>query len=121
VIFRCTALDTGRDCFHFTAQSGATIHRCHARDPSRNGANTYAAYHLAKQGGATLENVDCFGDGNTVLLTGATMQLGLTVVRPESINCLVNGVSGGGLEARLTEDGDIRITESGEQRVLEAA
>jgi hypothetical protein len=121
VIFRCTALDTGRDCFHFTAQSGATIHRCEARDPSRNAPNTYAAYHLARQGGATLENVNCFGDDNSVLLTGATMPLGLTIVRPESINCLVNGVSGSVLEIRVTEDGDMRITESGEQRVLEAA
>ncbi|MGH2990749.1 MAG: hypothetical protein ACRDMA_12990 [Solirubrobacterales bacterium] len=120
-IFRCSALDIGRDCFHFTAQSGATIDHCHARDPSRNGAGVYAAYHLAKQGDATLENLNCVGGDNTVISTGATNPLGDTVVRPASVNCLVNGVSGGTAVARLTEGGEIRITESGEERLLEAA
>lgn len=121
VIVRCSALDIGRDCFHFTAQAGATISRCHARDPSRNEPASYAAYHLAKQGGATLENLDCVGNNNTVTSTGATAPLGDTVVRPESVNCLVNGVSGGATVVRLTEDGALRLTEAGEERVLEAA
>ena len=121
VIVRCSALDIGRDCFHLTAQASATITRCHARDPSRNGPGSYAAYHLAKQGGATLENLDCVGNNNTVISTGATTPLGDTVVRAESVNCLVNGVSGGATVARVTEDGTIRVTESGEERLLEAA
>ncbi|HEX5079175.1 MAG TPA: right-handed parallel beta-helix repeat-containing protein [Geminicoccaceae bacterium] len=121
VIVRCSALDIGRDCFHFTAQARAVITRCHARDPSRSSDGGYAAYHLARQGGATLENVDCTGDSNTVISTGATTPLGDTVVRPESVNCLVNGISGGTAVARVTEDGAIRLTESGEERLLEAA
>jgi hypothetical protein len=121
IIVRCSALDIGRDCFHFTAQASATIIRCHARDPSRNSPGVSAAYHLAKQGGATLENLDCVGSNNTVISTGATTPLGDTVVRLESVNCLVNGVSGGAMVARVTEDGAIRLTEAGEERVLEAA
>lgn len=121
VIMRCSALDMGRDCYHFTAQASATILRCHARDPSRNGPGAYAAYHLARQGGATLENLNCAGGNNTVISTGATMSLGDTVVRPQSVNCLVNGVSGGAAVARVTEDGTTRVTESGEARLLEAA
>jgi Pectate lyase superfamily protein len=121
VIVRCSALDIGRDCFHLTAQANATISRCHARDPSRNGAGSYAAYRLARQGGATLENLDCVGDNNSVISTGATTPLGDTVVRAESVNCLVNGVTGGTTVARVTEDGSIRLTESGEERLLEAA
>jgi hypothetical protein len=119
VIARCSALDIGRDCFHLTAQAAATITRCHARDASLNVPGSYAAYHLARQGGATLENVDCFGDNNTVISTGASMPLGDTVVRAASVNCLVNGVSGGTAIARVTEDGVIRVTESGEERLLE--
>jgi hypothetical protein len=121
VIDRCSALDIGRDCFHLTAQAGATITRCHARDPSGNGAGIYAAYHLARQGGATLENLDCVGHNNTVISTGATTPLGDTVVRAQSINCEVNGVSVGATLTRVTEDGTIRLTESGEERLLEAA
>lgn len=121
VIVRCSALDIGHDCFHLTAQASATITRCHARDASRSEPGSYAAYHLARQGGATLENLDCVGDNNTVISTGATTPLGDTVVRPESVNCLVNGVSGGTTVARVTEDGAIRLTESGEERLLEAA
>jgi hypothetical protein len=121
VIARCSALDIGRDCFHFTAQASATITRCHARDASRNEPGGYAAYHLARQGGATLENLNCFGDDNTVISTGASMPLGDTVVRAESVNCMVNGVSGGTAIARVTEDGVIRLTESGEERLLETS
>jgi len=120
VIARCSALDIGRDCFHFTAQASASITRCHARDASLNGPGNYAAYHLARQGGATLENLDCVGDSNTVVTTGASTPLGDTVVRPASVNCLVNGVSGGTAIARILEDGAIRVTESGEERLLEA-
>jgi hypothetical protein len=120
IIVRCSSLDIGRDCFHLTAQASAEIMRCHARDASRNSPGSYAAYHLAKQGGATLENLNCVGDNNTVISTGASTPLGDTVVRLESINCLVNGVSGGATIARVTEDGTIRVTESGEERVLEA-
>jgi hypothetical protein len=121
VIARCSALDIGRDCFHFTAQAGATITRCHARDPSLNEPGSYAAYHLTRQGGATLENLDCFGDNNTVISTDASTPLGDTVVRAASVNCLVNGVSGGTATARVTEDGAVRLTESGEERLLETA
>jgi hypothetical protein len=121
LIVRCGSLDVGRDCFHFTAQARATIIRCHARDPSRNSPGNFAAYHLAKQGGATIENLDCVGNDNTVISSGATLSLGDTVVRPESVNCLVNGVSGGAAVVRATEDGKIRVTESGEERLLEAA
>jgi Pectate lyase superfamily protein len=121
VIVRCSALDIGRDCFHLTAQASATITRCHARDASRNSPGSYAGYHLAKQGGAALENLNCVGTNNTVLTTGATTPLGDTVVRAQSVNCLVNGVSGGATVARVTEDGTIRVTEAGEERLLEAA
>jgi hypothetical protein len=61
------------------------------------------------------------GDDNTVISTGASTPLGDTVVRPESVNCLVNGVSGGAAVVRVTEDGTLRITEFGEERLLEAA
>ena len=121
VIARCSALDIGRDCFHFTAQASATITRCRARDASLNAPGSYAAYHHARQGGATLENVDCLGDNNTVISTGASTPLGDTVVRAASVNCMVNGVSGGTAIARVTEDGVIRLTESGEERLLETA
>jgi hypothetical protein len=120
-VFRCSALDVGRDCFHFTAQASATINSCHARDASRNDAGVYAAYHLARQGGATLENLNCTGANNTVTSTGATNSLGDTVVRPASVSCVINGVSGGAAVARVTEAGVIRVTESGEERLLEAA
>jgi hypothetical protein len=120
-VVRCSALDIGRDCFHLTAQASATIMRCHARDASLNSPGSYAAYHLAKQGGATLENVDCAGNHNTAISTGASTPLGDTVVRVESVNCLVNGVSGGTAVVRVTEDGALRVTESGEERLLEAA
>jgi hypothetical protein len=119
VITRCSALDIGRDCFHFTAQANATINRCHARDASLGEPGTYAAYHLARQGGATLENLNCLGDNNTAISTGASTPLGDTVVRAASVNCLVNGVSGGTAIARMTENGVIRVTESSEERLLE--
>jgi hypothetical protein len=61
------------------------------------------------------------GDNNTVVSTGATTPRGDTVVRPESVNCVINGVTGGTTVARVTEDGAIRLTESGEERLLEAA
>jgi hypothetical protein len=63
--------------------------------------------------------MDGTGIGNTVVLSGATTPLGSIVVRPDSPDVTIDGVSGA--ISRLTEDGDRRITEAGEPRILEAA
>ena len=52
-----------------------------------------------------------------VVLSGATVPLGEIVIRPESMDVTIDGV--GGAEIRVTQQGDTRVTESGELRALE--
>ena len=95
VIERCTVENTGRDGIHMTAQKDFRIDRNWVRDPSSTAAGTYAAIHIARQGSTVLENIDGTGTGNVVVLSGATMPLGEIVIRPESTNVVIDGVSGG--------------------------
>jgi hypothetical protein len=95
VIERCTVETTRRDCIHMTAQKDFRIDRNRVRDPSNGNPGDYAAIHIARQGGTLLENRDGIGDGNVVVLSGATSPLGEIVIRPASINVTINGVGGG--------------------------
>ena len=117
VVERCTVDTTGRDGIHLTAQRDFRVDRNRVRDPSNGNPGLYAGIHVARQGGTTLENQDGTGVGNVVVLSGATTPLGTIVVRPESINVIIDGVSGA--EIRVTEQGDTRVTEAGELRALE--
>lgn len=120
LIERCTVDTTGRDGIHVTAQRDFRIDRNSVRDPSLGNPGAFAGIHVAQQGGTPLESQDGVGSGNAVVLSGTTSPLGAIVVRPESVNVIIDGV-GSAAEARLTEAADFRITESGELRVLEAA
>ena len=95
VIERCTVETTRRDCIHMTAQKDFRIDRNWVRDPSNGNPGDYAAIHIARQGGTLLENRDGIGDGNVVVLSGATSPLGGIVIRPASINVTINGLGGG--------------------------
>jgi hypothetical protein len=95
VVERCTVETTGRDGIHMTAQQDFRIDRNWVRDPSSGHPGIYAAIHIARQGGTTLENIDGVGMGNVVVLSGATSPLGEIVIRPESIDVVIDGVSGG--------------------------
>ena len=95
LIERCTVDTTRRDGIHMTAQQNFRIDRNRVRDPSNGNPGVYAGIHVDRQGTTTLENVDGTGEGNVVLLSGATMPLGEIVIRPESSNVIINGVSGG--------------------------
>ena len=117
VIERCTVDTTGRDGIHLTAQKDFRIDRNWVRDPSNGNPGLYAGIHVARQGGTTLENIDGTGVGNAIVLSGATTPLGEIVVRPESVNVVIDGL--GGAEIRVTEEGDTRVTEAGELRALE--
>ena len=117
VIERCTVDTTGRDGIHVTAQKDFRIDRNWVRDPSNGNAGLYAGIHVARQGGATLENKEGTGVGNAVVLSGATTPLGQIVIRPESIEVTIDGV--GGTEFRITEEGNTRVIEAGKPRVLE--
>jgi hypothetical protein len=118
VIERCTVDTSARDGIHMTAQRDFRIDRNWVRDPSSGNPGLYAGIHIARQGGTTLENVDGTGVGNAVVLSGATTPLGTIVVRPESVNVIIDGAASGP-EIRVTEQGDARITEDGELRALE--
>ena len=76
VVERCTVETTGRDGIHMTAQRDFRIDRNWVRDPSNSLPGTYAAIHIARQGGAALENTNGTGTGNVVVLSGATTPLG---------------------------------------------
>jgi hypothetical protein len=117
VIERCTVDTTGRDGIHLTAQRDFRVDRNWVRDPSNGNSGLYAGIHVARQGATTLENMDGTGVGNTVVLSGATTPLGAIVVRPESVNVVIDGI--GGAEIRVTEQGESRVTETGELRALE--
>ena len=91
MIERCTVDTTARDGIHVTAQRDFRIDRNWVRDPSNGNPGLYAGIHVARQGGTTLENVDGTGVGNAVVLSGATTPLGTIVVRPESINVIIDG------------------------------
>jgi hypothetical protein len=117
VIERCTVDTTGRDGIHLTAQKDFRVDRNWVRDPSNGNPGLYAGIHVARQGGTTLENMDGTGVGNVVVLSGATTPLGTIVVRPQSINVVIDGV--GGAQIRVTEQGESRVTEAGELRDLE--
>jgi hypothetical protein len=117
VIERCTVDTTGRDGIHLTAQKEFRVDRNWVRDPSNGNPGLYAAIHVARQGGTTLENMDGTGVGNIIVLSGATMPLGEIVVRPDSVNVVIDGI--GGAQIRVTEQGEPRVTEAGELRALE--
>src|ERR687891_674738 len=117
VIERCTVETTGRDGIHMTAQKNFRIDSNWVRDPSNGNPGLCAGIHVARQGGATLENMDGTGVGNAIVLSGATTPLGEIVIRPESVNVVIDGV--GGAQIRVTEQGDTRVTEAGELRALE--
>ena len=117
LVERCTVDTTGRDGIHMTAQRDFRIDRNWVRDPSKGHPALYGGIHIARQGGTTLENQDGTGMGNAIVLSGATTPLGEIVVRPQSENVTIDGV--GGVEFRITEEGDMRVIEGGEQRALE--
>jgi hypothetical protein len=117
VIARCTVDTTGRDGIHLTAQRDFRVDRNRVRDPSNGNPGLYAGIHVTRQGGTTLENMDGTGVGNVIVLSGATTPLGAIVVRPESVNVVIDGI--GGAEIRVTEQGEPRVTEAGELRALE--
>lgn len=117
LIERCSVDTVQRDGIHLTAQSDFRVDRNWVRDPSLNNPGLYAGIHVGRQGGTSLENMDGTGIGNAVVLSGATTPLGAIVVRPDSPDVTIDGVSGA--ISRLTEDGDRRIIESGETRILE--
>jgi hypothetical protein len=117
VIERCTVDTTGRDGIHLTAQRDFRVDRSWVRDPSNGNPGLYAGIHVARQGGTTLENMDGTGVGNAIVLSGATTPLGAIVVRPESVNVVIDGM--GGAEIRVTEQGEPRVTEASELRALE--
>jgi hypothetical protein len=95
LVERCTVDTTARDGIHMTAQKNFRIDRNFVRDPSSGNPGQYAGIHVARQGGTTLENMDGTGAGNVVVLSGATMPLGTIVIRPQSVNVIIDGVSGG--------------------------
>jgi hypothetical protein len=117
VIERCTVDTTGRDGIHLTAHRDFRVDRNRVRDPSNGNPGLYAGIHVARQGGTTLENMDGTGVGNMIVLSGATTPLGEIVVRPESVNVVIDGM--GGAEIRVTEQGEPRVTEASELRALE--
>ena len=117
VIERCTVDTTRRDGIHLTAQSEFRVDRNRVRDPSNGNPGLYAGIHVARQGGTTLENMNGTGVGNVIVLSGATTPLGEIVVRPESVNVVIDGI--GGAQIRVTEQGEPRVTASGELRALE--
>lgn len=119
-IERCSIDTTRRDGIHVTAQKAFRIDRNRVRDPSLGNPLMFAGIRVGRQGGTTLENENGAGLGNTVVLSGASTPLGEIVVRPDSVNVSIDGVSGT-LALRITEGGEERITEDGEQRTLEAA
>lgn len=120
LIERCTVDTTRHDGIHVTAQNGFRIDRNWVRDPSLGNPDTFAGIHVGRQGGTALENVDGSGSGNAVVLSGATTPLAEVHVREDSLDVVIEGVSGTS-ERRLTEAGDTRITEAGETRALEIA
>lgn len=95
VVERCTVETTRRDGIHLTAQKDFRIDRNWVRDPSNGNPSQFAAIRVGRQGATALENMDGVGAGNVVVLSGATMPLGEIVIRPESINVTIDGVSGG--------------------------
>jgi hypothetical protein len=95
LIERCTVDTTRRDGIHMTAQQNFRIDRNWVRDPSNGNPGLYAAIRVGRQGITTLENMDGTGTGNVILLSGATTALGEIVIRPESTDVIINGVSGG--------------------------
>ena len=95
LVERCTVDTTRRDGIHMTAQQNFRIDRNRVRDPSNGNPGVYAGIRVGRQGSTTLENVDGTGVGNVILLSGATTPLGEIVIRPESSNVIINGVSGG--------------------------
>jgi pectate lyase-like protein len=94
-IERCTVDTTRRDGIHMTAQQDFRIDRNHVRDPSNGNPGQYAGIRIGRQGSTTLENINGTGMGNVVVLSGATTPLGTIVIRPQSVNVTIDGVSGG--------------------------
>jgi hypothetical protein len=78
-----------------TAQQNFRIDRNWVRDPSNGNPALYAGIRIGRQGTTIVENIDGTGTANVILLSGATMPLGMIVIRPESTNVVINGLSGG--------------------------
>jgi hypothetical protein len=114
-IERCKVDTTGRDGIHMTAQRMFRIDRNLVRDPSQGNPDQYAGIHLGRQGGTLLENTDGEGTGNTVVLSGATVPLGEIVVRPQSVNCVIDGIAGGGFIGEAFADGTFFTDQTGWQ------
>jgi hypothetical protein len=95
VVERCTVDTTARDGIHMTAQKDFRIDHNSVRDPSSGNPGQYAGIRVARQGGTMLENIDGTGAGNLVVLSGATTALGAIVIRPLSVNVIIDGVGGG--------------------------
>ncbi len=95
IVERCTVDTTRRDGIHMTAQQNFRIDRNWVRDPSSGNPGLYAGIRIGQQGTTTLENIDGTGTANVILLSGATMPLGMIVIRPQSTNVVINGLSGG--------------------------
>jgi Pectate lyase superfamily protein len=95
VVERCTVDTTARDGIHMTAQKDFRIDRNSVRDPSSGNPGLYAGIRVGRQGGTLLENIDGTGAGNLVVLSGATSPLGAIVIRPLSVNVIIDGVGGG--------------------------
>lgn len=93
-ILRCTVDTTGRDGIHLTAQRDFQVDRNLIRDPSKGNPGNFAGIHVGRQGGTSLESRNGAGQGNTVIETGATSPLGAIVVRPQSLDVAIDGVSG---------------------------
>jgi hypothetical protein len=105
LIERCSIDTTRGDGIHVTAQEDFRIDRNLIRDPSLGNPNAYAGIHVGRQGGATLENMTGEGNGNTVVLSGATTPQGQIVVRPASLGVTIDGVISYGLTGEPFADG----------------
>lgn len=114
-IERCKVDTTGRDGIHMTAQRMFRIDRNLVRDPSQGNPNEHAGIHLGRQGGTLLESTDGEGAGNTVVLSGATVPVGEIVVRPQSVNCVIDGIAGGGFQGEAFADGTFFTDQTGWQ------
>ena len=92
LVERCVVENTRRDGIHMTAQRNFRIDRNLVRDPSLGNPNLYAGIHIGQQGGTLLENSEGTGLNNTVVLSGTTVPLAPIVVRPTSVDVVIDGI-----------------------------
>jgi hypothetical protein len=105
LIEHCTVDTTRRDGIHLTAQQGFRIDRNRVRDPSLGNPGQFAGIRVGRQGDTSIENRDGTGSGNVVIQSGSTTPLGAIVIRPESIDVTIDGVSGNGSVGEPFSDG----------------